>query len=202
MPIDDFSPPPGIPAEPIIVVPLAQQPLQQPGLVTDKLQIGNTASTAVQNAEAGLITKTADSVAFDNRMTERKQKLDEARFKLEERKAIHDMALELQRENFAEKQAKLDREAISGNKDEPWIKQYWRPAVAWIYMAICVMDFIIAPLLSMLMPVITGKPYVAWVSLTLSNGGLFHAAMGAILGVTAYTRGIQKQTNIPGLPKI
>lgn len=201
MQIDDFSPPPGVPAEQIIVAPLAQQ-VQQPSLVTDKLQIGNTNSAVVQNAEAGLITKTADSVAFDNRMTERKQRLDEARFRLEEKKAIHDMELELQRENFNETQAQLDRDAISGSDENHWMKSYWRPAAAWIYMAICIMDFIVAPLLAMFMPVITGKPYVAWVSLTLSNGGLIHAAFGAILGVSAYTRGMQKQTNIPGLPKI
>jgi hypothetical protein len=35
-------------------------------------------------------------------------------------------------------------------------------------------------------------PYTAWESLTLSNGGLIHLAFGAILGVTAWTRGMEK----------
>jgi hypothetical protein len=34
--------------------------------------------------------------------------------------------------------------------------------------------------------------YVAWQSLTLSNGGLIHLAFGAILGITSYTRGQEK----------
>jgi len=199
MPIDNFSPPPGTPAEQVIVTPLAPQ--QQQGLITDKLQVGNISGDAVQDATAGLISKTADSVAFDNRMTERKQKLDEAKFKLEERQAIHAMELETQRENFNEKQAQLDRDAAMGVNDEHWLKSYWRPGIAWVYIAICATDFIIAPMIALFMPIVSGKPYVAWVSLTLSNGGLFHAAMGGILGVSAYTRGMQLQNNnLPKLP--
>ena len=34
--------------------------------------------------------------------------------------------------------------------------------------------------------------YVAWQSLTLSNGGLIHMAFGAILGVSAYGRTQEK----------
>ena len=198
MPIDDFSPPPGSPTAPLIVAPLAQQ---QPGLITDKLQVGNISGDAVQDATAGLITKTAESVAFDNRMTERKQKLDEAKFKLEERQAIHAMELETQRENFSEQQTTLDRAEAADVNDEHWLKSYWRPAIAWVYIAICATDFIIAPMIAMFIPILSGKPYVAWVSLTLSNGGLFHAAMGGILGVSAYTRGMQLQNNnLPKLP--
>jgi K+ transporter len=34
--------------------------------------------------------------------------------------------------------------------------------------------------------------YVVWQSLTLQNGGFFHIAMGAVLGVAAWTRGQEK----------
>ena len=37
--------------------------------------------------------------------------------------------------------------------------------------------------------------YIAWQSLTLSNGGLIHLAFGAILGVSAWTRGQEKIAN-------
>lgn len=88
------------------------------------------------------------------------------------------------------------------NKEEAtWVKSYWRPAMAWLYMAICFMDFIGFPFLAGLQPLIykafdiTSK-YEPWVSLTLQNGGLVHAAFGAILGVAAWTRGQEKIASI------
>lgn len=83
-------------------------------------------------------------------------------------------------------------------QDENWIKTYWRPGMGWLYMAICFMDFIFFPLLAMFIPAILkgfgveNTQYVPWTSLTLSNGGLIHLAFGAILGVTAWTRGMEK----------
>lgn len=71
---------------------------------------------------------------------------------------------------------------------ELWFKTYWRPAAAWIYLVINLFDFIVAPVLTMLMPKMMGVPYSPWTSLTLSNGGLFHLAFGAIIGVTAWGR--------------
>ena len=82
-------------------------------------------------------------------------------------------------------------------QDEHWSKTYWRPAMGWLYMAICAFDFIIFPLLSIILPIfknIVGIdfPYTTWQPLTLSNGGLIHMAFGAILGVAAWTRGQEK----------
>lgn len=81
--------------------------------------------------------------------------------------------------------------------NETWIKSYWRPAMAWLYMAICFMDFIGFPFLAGIQPIIykgvgIAAKYEPWVSLTLQNGGLVHAAFGAILGVAAWTRGQEK----------
>ena len=64
-------------------------------------------------------------------------------------------------------------------------------------MMICFMDFIGFPLISMFLPILFRKDginagYVAWQSLTLSNGGLIHLAFGAILGVAAFSRGQEK----------
>ena len=89
-------------------------------------------------------------------------------------------------------------QAAAGGAPEHWMSKYWRPAMGWLYMLICAFDFIIAPMLSMAMPVFLKNlgaaqvTYTQWQSLTLSNGGLIHLAFGAILGITAYTRGQEK----------
>lgn len=44
--------------------------------------------------------------------------------------------------------------------NEGWFKAYWRPAAGWIYLLICLFDFVLAPLMSMLMPVVTKTAYV------------------------------------------
>jgi hypothetical protein len=64
-------------------------------------------------------------------------------------------------------------------------------------MIICFMDFVGFPLLTIFLPIIFKPfglimPYTAWTSLTLSNGGLIHLAFGAILGVSAFSRGQEK----------
>jgi hypothetical protein len=75
---------------------------------------------------------------------------------------------------------------------ETWIQYYWRPAMAWQYFAVCLFDFIFAPVLTGLYHAYTGTPYVPWNSLTLTNGGLYHLAMGAIVGVAAWSRSKEK----------
>jgi hypothetical protein len=82
-------------------------------------------------------------------------------------------------------------------ENEHWMKSYWRPAMGWLYMIICGMDFVGFPLLTIFLPVIFQPfglvvPYHTWQSLTLSNGGLIHLSFGAILGVAAFTRGQEK----------
>ena len=67
--------------------------------------------------------------------------------------------------------------------------------MGWLYMGICACDFILFPIISMFMPVfIKNFQYIAWKSITLDNGGLIHLAFGAILGVTAYGRTMEKKT--------
>lgn len=75
---------------------------------------------------------------------------------------------------------------------EEWIKSKWRPLMAYVYMAICVFDFILAPLTRIWFSIYTKTDLVPWQSLTLSEGGLFHLSMGTILGVAAWTRGQEK----------
>ena len=75
--------------------------------------------------------------------------------------------------------------------EESWIKQYWRPAIAWQYLAVCIFDFIIFPLLTIALSKFTGT-YVQWTPLTLQESGFYHLAMGAIVGVTSWSRGQEK----------
>jgi hypothetical protein len=85
----------------------------------------------------------------------------------------------------------------AGKEPEHWVKAFWRPAMGWLYMLINLMDFVVFPAIAMFLPVIMRgvgiqMQYVAWQSITLSNGGLIHLAFGAILGVSAWSRGQEK----------
>ena len=96
--------------------------------------------------------------------------------------------------------ADIDKSILAQQQEkenEHWVKAYWRPAMGWLYMVICGMDFVGFPLLTIFLPVIFQPfglvvPYQVWTSLTLSNGGLIHLSFGAILGVAAFTRGQEK----------
>lgn len=78
------------------------------------------------------------------------------------------------------------------NEEESWIKSYWRPAMAWSYAAICLFDFLIAPIMVMSFNYLAKGEYVQWDPITLKESGFYHMAMMAILGVAAWTRGMEK----------
>ena len=132
------------------------------------------------------------------KVTKSKMSLEEAKFKLAQKRAEHDMLMELRREDFRERQITIEHDLNNNTATEHWMKSYWRPAMGWLYMAICAFDFIVGPILSLTMPAVLSSigvesvTYTPWESLTLSNGGLIHLAFGAILGVTAWTRGVEK----------
>ena len=103
---------------------------------------------------------------------------------------------------------------------EHGFKKFWRPIAAYVYLAICVFDFVGMPIyiatqnnqvnaeafsevrqlqdkevkLKALEQLDLGKQ--EWKPLTLEGGGLFHLAFGAILGVSAFTRGQEKKAAI------
>lgn len=100
------------------------------------------------------------------------------------------------------------------DQEEHWMKSYWRPAMAFTYMFICIFDFFVMPAwiektmikpdhaieLAKKMPEkdqvmalqILSKE-ATWNPLTLRENGFFHIAMMAILGVAAWTRGREKE---------
>jgi len=77
-------------------------------------------------------------------------------------------------------------------KDEDWMQKRWRPAMGWMYMLICVLDMAVFPVLWSLLQVFTKQPITQWAPLTLQGAGLFHLAMGAVLGIAAWGRTQEK----------
>lgn len=78
-------------------------------------------------------------------------------------------------------------------ESEDWINKKWRPAMGWLYMATCTFDFVIFPVLwSLLQAMSKGAVTSQWQPLTLQGAGLYHIAMGAVLGIAAYGRTKEK----------
>lgn len=81
----------------------------------------------------------------------------------------------------------------SAKKNEDWMNSKWRPMMGWMYMLVCTADFVLFPVLWSLVQVIgDGKVETQWSPITLQGAGLFHMAMGAILGIAAYGRTQEK----------
>lgn len=79
------------------------------------------------------------------------------------------------------------------NTNTSWINNKWRPTMGWVYMATCVCDFILFPILwSILQAIEDGSVVSQWKPLTLQGAGLYHIAMGAVLGIAAYGRTQEK----------
>jgi hypothetical protein len=76
---------------------------------------------------------------------------------------------------------------------EDWMNNKWRPAMGWMYMIVCMFDFVVFPILwSLLQALDHGQVTSQWQPLTLQGAGLFHMAMGAVIGVAAYGRTKEK----------
>ena len=81
----------------------------------------------------------------------------------------------------------------SEQQKEDWMNSKWRPMMGWMYMIVCSFDFVIAPILwSLLQSFSQGSVQTQWQPLTLQGAGLFHIAMGAVLGIAAYGRTQEK----------
>lgn len=90
--------------------------------------------------------------------------------------------------------AEIQQSSAAPSND--WLSARWRPMMGWMYMAVCIFDFIIFPILWTAIQSYDhqGVIGVEWEPLTLKGGGLFHMAMGAVLGVAAWSRGQEKIT--------
>jgi hypothetical protein len=81
----------------------------------------------------------------------------------------------------------------SEQKKEDWMNTKWRPMMGWMYMTVCICDFVLFPILwSLVQALHGGRVETQWSPITLNGAGLFHMAMGAILGIAAYGRTQEK----------
>ena len=84
-------------------------------------------------------------------------------------------------------------DVLVANDNTDWINKKWRPVMGWVYMLTCTMDFVIFPILwSLLQALSKGNVTSQWQPLTLQGAGLYHIAMGAVLGIAAYGRTKEK----------
>ena len=78
-------------------------------------------------------------------------------------------------------------------KDPNWMQNLWRPMMGWMYMLICLLDMAVFPVAwSVLQAMSHGTVTSQWQPLTLQGAGLYHIAMGAVLGLAAYGRSQEK----------
>jgi len=87
----------------------------------------------------------------------------------------------------------MSRHNIPEKKKEDWLNSKWRPSMGWMYMCICLFDFMVAPILwTVIQAVFKGGITTQWQPLTLQGAGLFHVAMGAVIGISAHGRTQEK----------
>lgn len=89
-----------------------------------------------------------------------------------------------------------DAEVLVKNDNSDWINRRWRPAMGWMYMAVCIFDFILFPIMYTMVQFwetqAVNDAFRQWQPVTLMGAGLFHMAMGAVLGIAAYGRTKEK----------
>ena len=89
-------------------------------------------------------------------------------------------------------------------KEEDWMTKKWRPMMAIMYMMVCVFDFILFPIMFTVVQFwetqAANDAFRQWNPITLLGGGLFHVAMGAVLGVSAWSRGQEKIAGVASGP--
>jgi hypothetical protein len=83
---------------------------------------------------------------------------------------------------------------------EDFMTSKWRPMMAIMYMCVCLCDFILFPIgftaVQFWETAIQNDAFRQWQPMTLQGGGLFHMAMGAVLGITAWSRGQEKMAGV------
>jgi hypothetical protein len=83
---------------------------------------------------------------------------------------------------------------------EDWMQKKWRPAMGWMYMVVCFCDMVIFPVAWSILQAVLKQPVTQWNPLTLQGAGLFHLAMGAVLGIAAWGRTQEKVAGASTVP--
>ncbi len=97
---------------------------------------------------------------------------------------------------FDKKEEPVEVKEEEKKPQEDWMTKKWRPMMAMMYMTCCLMDFAVFPIMFTIVQfwetAIQNDAFRQWAPITLQGGGLFHVAMGAVLGVSAYGRTQEK----------
>ena len=107
------------------------------------------------------------------------------------------------KEEEKQKLEEKDLNIVPGNENkEDWMTKKWRPMMAMMYMLCCLADFAIFPIMFTIVQFwetqAANDAFRQWVPITLQGGGLFHVAMGAVLGVSAFGRTQEKIAGAAG----
>jgi hypothetical protein len=113
---------------------------------------------------------------------------------------------------MAEEKTTEEKKPEEDKKKEDFMNAKWRPAMGWMYMTVCAFDFVVFPIMFTIVQFweteAANDAFRQWQPLTLAGAGLFHMAMGAVLGIAAYGRTQEKlgganngglQSNTPAL---
>lgn len=81
------------------------------------------------------------------------------------------------------------------------MRAFWRPILSIIYTVIVLCDFVLFPLgFSILQTYLVlsgvGIDFVQWQPMTLADSGLFHVVMGSFIGITSFTRSLEKRMGV------
>ena len=99
-------------------------------------------------------------------------------------------------EQVKKPEAAAEEKFGADKQQEDWMQKKWRPAMGWMYMMVCVFDFIIFPIMFTIVQFweteAANDAFRQWQPLTLAGAGLFHMAMGAVLGLSAWGRTQEK----------
>lgn len=90
----------------------------------------------------------------------------------------------------------MTKKTDSEKAKDDWMNTKWRPAMGWMYMGVCIFDFVAAPILWSVLQFwetqAANDAFRQWQPMTLQGAGLFHMAMGAVLGLAAWGRTQEK----------
>jgi hypothetical protein len=75
---------------------------------------------------------------------------------------------------------------------ESWAVKHWRPYMAWSWIIVCIFDLVIAPIAWTGLQAYMGMPLTQGVPISFQGGAFYHMAMGAVVGITAWSRGQEK----------
>lgn len=109
---------------------------------------------------------------------------------------VHNQAESLKSGNGAMSEGGESTVALDKDSTD-WVNKKMRPMMGWVYMLTCTCDFIVFPILwSLLQALSKGQVTSQWQPLTLQGAGLYHIAMGAVLGIAAYGRTKEKVAGV------